>query len=656
MCGFVGFWGFGTQVSSIAHKISKRMAQKLTHRGPNDEGVWFDKTIELTFVHRRLSVIDLSPAGHQPMLSSTGRYVIAFNGEIYNHLKLREKLEKYTNKTIKWKGHSDTETLLEAIESWGVKKALQQSNGMFAFALWDRKKRVLCLARDRMGEKPLYYGWQGQGDNAVFLFGSELKALKIHPSFNDNVNTGALSFFLRHSYIPAPYSIYTDIAKLKAGHLLILDEKHFRQRTLPESLVYWSLVDVVLAGVADPWQGDDEAAIMHLDVLLRTILEEQMIADVPLGAFLSGGVDSSTVVALMQTQSTRPIKTFSIGFHEAGYNEAVHAKAVAKHLGTDHADLYVSSQEAQAVIPKLATIYDEPFSDPSQIPTFLLSKLAKEKVTVSLSGDAGDELFCGYNRYLIAKRWNNMHLVPVALRRRLANLISSFSPHQWDRLAMWLPGSALHANFGDKLHKVASVLESQTIDELYQGLNTHWLEPEKNILNGYETPNPFSNSMPNLTGLDGVQQMMVQDALTYLPDDILTKLDRAAMAVSLESRVPYLDHRNVEFAWRLPQSLKLRRGQSKWILRQVLNKYVPKELVERPKMGFNVPINTWLRGSLRDWSESLLSESRLKQEGFFNSDPIRRKWAEHLEGKRNWHAHLWDVLMFQAWLENERAA
>jgi asparagine synthase (glutamine-hydrolysing) len=521
-------------------------------------------------------------------------------------------------------------------------------------AVWDRQTRTLTLARDRIGEKPLYYGWQGRGSDAVFLFGSELKALRAHPAFENDINRGALSLQLRHNYIPAPYSIYAGIAKLLPGSLLTVS----LQQREPKVCSYWSAVQTAESGVANPFAGSADQAVDALEVLLKDAVRQQMMADVPLGAFLSGGVDSSTVVALMQAQSSRPVKTFSIGFHEAGYNEAEYAKAVARHLGTDHTELYVTAEQAMAVIPRLPTLYDEPFSDSSQIPTFLVSQLARQHVTVSLSGDAGDELFCGYNRYqMTASLWGKLAAAPLPLRRLAARGMISISPQSWSSLTGvvtgLLPRSARFADVGDKLHKGAGVLTSKSPDALYLGLVSHWHDPASVVIDGHEPPTLLTGDAPVLDGLDNVQRMMALDMLTYLPDDILVKVDRAAMSVSLETRVPFLDHRVVEFAWRLPQSMKLRDGQTKWALRQVLYRHVPQSLIERPKMGFGVPIADWLRGPLRDWGESLLEETRLRNEGFFNPAPIRRKWEEHLAGQRNWEYQLWDILMFQAWLEHQ---
>lgn len=651
MCGFAGYLG-GSVFGSKAEQVTLQgMTDAINLRGPDDDGHWFDQDRRIALGHRRLAIVDLSPAGHQPMPSASTRYVIAFNGEIYNHLALRAEMEQ-SGSAPAWRGHSDTETLLAGFDAWGIKATVERAVGMFAFAVWDRELKTLTLARDRLGEKPLYYGWQGQGEHAVFLFGSELKAMRKHPAFSAGIDRGALSLLLRHNYIPAPYSIYEGIGKLAPASLLTVSLASREPRI--ES--FWSATDVIEGGVRSTFDGSAEQAVEKLEVLLKDAIRQQMMADVPLGAFLSGGIDSSTVVALMQAQSERPVKTFSIGFHEEGYNEAEHAKAVAAHLGTDHTEMYVTPRQALDVIPRLPSIYDEPFSDSSQIPTFLVSQLAKQHVTVSLSGDAGDELFCGYNRYqMTANLWNNITSAPMQLRKLAARGLMSVSPGGWDRFARVasgvLPRSLQHARLGDKLHKGAAVLDSPSLDALYLNLVSHWQKPSSVVIGGHEPPTLLTGHSPSLSGLDHIERMMALDLLTYLPDDILAKVDRAAMAVSLETRVPFLDHRVVEFAWTLPQSMKLRDGQSKWALRQVLYKHVPKSLIERPKMGFGVPIDDWLRGPLRDWAENLLQPSRLQNEGFFHPAEIREKWQEHLSGQRNWQHHLWDILMFQAWLE-----
>jgi len=651
MCGICGFY---SKSSLKFDSAIKKMCAAISHRGPDDNGIWQDLNLGIVLGHQRLSIIDLSAAGHQPMQSSSGRFILSYNGEIYNYLALRTEL-KDINSNIKWRGNSDTETLLEGLEFWGIEATLKKLVGMFAFILWDKKLRCLTLVRDRMGEKPLYYGWQGKGDNSVFLFGSELKALKVHPNFRAEINRDAITLQFRHNCIPAPYSIYKDIYKLLPGHYLQLNENDLRKNLLPNSKPYWSLVDTAIYGANNPLSLSPEEIKLELEKLLTISVKQQMISDVPLGAFLSGGVDSSTIVALMQTQSARPIKTFTIGFNENDYNEAEYAKEVSRHLGTEHNELYVSAKQAMAVIPKLQSIYDEPFSDSSQIPTFLVSQLAKQYVTVSLSGDGGDELFCGYNRYIISKNFfNKLNLMPYFFKKILSLGIKSVTPKNWVRFSKIFPQLRQLDNFGDKMHKGATVLGSKNFSELHYRLASHFENPNEIVINSKEPSTFFTNFKPTLPGLDDQQQMMVLDCITYLPDDILVKLDRAAMATSLETRTPFLNHKLIECAWRIPQSLKLKNGISKWILREILKKYLPKKLIDRKKKGFGIPIDSWLRGPLRDWAESLLNKTRLDREGYLNSDKILIKWKEHLSGKMNWQYHLWDVLMFQAWLEKNK--
>jgi asparagine synthase (glutamine-hydrolysing) len=645
MCGIAGFLQTATGASSSEWpQILTRMGDAIRHRGPDDSGVWTDPDRGIGMVHRRLSIVDISAAGHQPMVSGSGRFVIVFNGEIYNHMDLRATLAG-----VFWRGHSDTETLLAGFDAWGVADTVARTNGMFAFAVWDKSDQTLTIGRDRLGEKPLYYGWQAN----TFLFGSELKALRAHPDFHARIDRNALTLLMRHNYVPAPHCIYQGIRKLLPGSLLVVN-KHDHDA---EASRYWDARTVVANGLAQPFSGSPEDAVNALDTLLRDAVSRQMMADVPLGAFLSGGVDSSTIVALMQAQSNRPVKTFTIGFHEAGFNEAEHAKAVAQHLGTDHTELYVTPQQALDVIPSLPTLYDEPFSDSSQIPTFLVSQMTRQHVTVSLSGDAGDELFCGYNRYLLGTSlWNKLSRLPVPLRVGLARMVTAVSPSVWNRMLGqmrgMLPARLAQTNVGDKLHKAAGVLAARTSVDLYRLLLNHWEDPSRLLLGAIEPATVLTDPALQPQTDHFVHQMMALDMLSYLPDDILVKVDRAAMGVGLETRVPMLDHRVVEFAWSLPLDYKLRNGVGKWPLRQVLDRYVPKELVDRPKMGFGVPIDSWLRGPLREWAEDLLNASRLRQGGYFEPEPIRRKWEEHLSGARNWQNHLWDVLMFQAWLQN----
>jgi asparagine synthase (glutamine-hydrolysing) len=632
MCGLTGFLlQYALDQQCDVTGVLTNMAQAIESRGPDAFGIWADPEAGMALAHRRLAIVDLTPSGAQPMVAAGGRYVLAFNGEIYNHLKLRAELD-----CLAWRGHSDTETLLAGFEAWGVEATLQRAIGMFAFALWDRELRVLTLGRDRLGEKPLYYGWQGQGSQAVFLFGSEVSALRRHPAFAAPINRDALALYMRHNCIGGEHSIYQGIHKLLPGHLLTLAAG----QTEPRVWAWWSAADVVQRGVARPFAGSAEQAVDALEALLSSAVGQQMVADVPLGAFLSGGVDSS-----------RPVKTFSVGFHEAGYNEAEYAKAVAKHLGTEHTELYVSAQQALDVIPKLPALYSEPFADSSQIPTYLVSQLARQNVTVALTGDAGDELFCGYNRYkMTAQLWDKLQRVPKPLRRAAAAAITAVSPARWDALGRLL---AL-PHLGNQMHKGSGVLSSDSAENIYWQLVSHWNKNDDVVLDHRELVRFSLPLQANLKGLSSVERMMALDLIGFLSDDILTKVDRAAMGVSLETRVPMLDHRVVDFAWSLPLDYKLRGGVTKWPLREVLQRYVPRALIERPKMGFGMPLDHWLRGPLRDWVENLISESRLSQEGFFNPAPIRKKWAEHLSGHRNWQHHIWDVLMFQAWLENQK--
>lgn len=633
MCGITGILTENSKESLSA--ICTAMTVSLKHRGPDDHDVWSEDGVALG--HARLSIVDLSNAGHQPMLSSDGRWVLVYNGEIYNHKEIKKELE---SSGVRFCGHSDTEVVVEGIAAWGIEATVKKLNGMFAFALWDKKEKNLHLVRDRLGIKPLYWGCFG----GLFLFGSELKALRAHPGWQPKVNRNAISGFMRHNYISAPMSIYEGVYKLSPGSILTI-----RAGKEPRIDPYWSLSDVAQEGQKNEFDYTDSEAIEALDSLLRDAVGRRMVADVPLGAFLSGGIDSSTVVALMQAQSSRPVHTYTIGFHESGFNEAQHAAAVAKHLGTEHTELYVNSRDAQDVIPKLAEIYDEPFADSSQIPAYLVSAMTRQHVTVALSGDGGDECFSGYSRYFLAERIRqSQRFVPKSLRSVAASLVCSISPKYLDRLSGILPASIRPSQFGDRLHKLAGVL-SEGEDDFYRKLISHWDDPESIVLDGKESKGIIWDSSVCDIVPEFVNRMRYLDMLTYLPDDILTKVDRASMAVSLEARVPLLDHRVVEFSWRLPKHFKIREGKGKWLLRQVLSQYIPKELVERPKMGFGVPIGDWLKDPLREWAEELLDEKKMKEEGYFNVEAIRQKWNEHLSGSRNWQYHLWDVLMFQAW-------
>jgi asparagine synthase (glutamine-hydrolysing) len=658
MCGITGFFNTAHRYRSNELKtIVIAMADTLRHRGPDDGYIWTDADAGIALGHRRLSILDLSDAGRQPMHSGSGRYVIVFNGEIYNYREIRKELEAESRgPSLSWRGSADTEVMLAAFSHWGVEEAVKRFVGMFAFALWDRQDRVLYLVRDRIGEKPLYYGYMEN----TFLFGSELKALCRHPAWKGEINRDALTLFLRHNCIPAPYSIFKNIYKLSPGTILTIPVGR-RQPEMSLPKPYWSAREIVERGIADPFTGSEAEAIEHLDSLLRATVRQQMAADVPLGAFLSGGVDSSTIVALMQAQSDRPVKSFTIGFHEEQYNEAEHAKAVARHLGTEHTELYITPADALAVIPGLPTLYDEPFSDASQIPTYLVSQLTRKHVTVSLSGDAGDELFAGYNRYFWGESiWRSIGWMPPVMKKASASLLTSFSPQTWEflfkTLGPVLPNRLRQKNPADKVQKLSEVVNVVSPIDMYRKFATHWENPASMVVNSAEPLTALTDATKRVDIKDYIQVMMYLDLISFLPDDILAKVDRAAMGVSLETRVPFLDHRVVEFSWQIPLSMKIRNGQGKWLLRQVLYKYVPRELIERPKSGFAVPIDSWLRGPLREWAEDLMDEKRLREEGYLEPAPIRQKWLEHLSGKRNWQYHLWDVLMFQSWLANQARA
>ena len=661
MCGITGFIQSDDFNLDAATDIATRMADAIVHRGPDDSCVWLDEHAGLALAHQRLSIVDLSPAGHQPMMSSGGRYVMVFNGEIYNHQELRLELEKHSQfnaslndgvSEIHWRGHSDTETLLAAFEVWGIEATLKKTVGMFAIALWDRELNVLTLARDRIGEKPLYYGFQ----NKTFMFGSELKALKAHPDFLSEIDRDVLCLYLRHCYIPAPFSIYKGIHKLLPGTYVQLNLHSDVELPTLTPKAYWNMEDVAKMGAAYPFQGSDAEAISALDKQLRESIGLQMLADVPLGAFLSGGVDSSTVVALMQAQSDRPIKTFSIGFEEASFNEAGYAKDVAMHLGTDHTELYVSSAEAMEVIPLLGKMYDEPFADSSQIPTYLVSKMAKQHVKVSLSGDAGDELFCGYNHYKLAEKWQKIEKIPYCVRRIAGCLINFVASHLSGYSLSLFRKTIPFTNFlGERLRNIGNRLISiHGTNDLYLSISSQIEALEDIVIGSREAESWLKKMGKDELFSDAKQQMMFIDSMLYLPNDILVKVDRAAMANSLETRVPFLDHRLVEFVWRLPMKMKMRNGQSKWILRQVLYKYVPRQLIDRPKAGFSIPLGEWLRGPLKEWAEAMLCDQRLDQEGYFNHSLIRKKWLDYLDGHDRHKLFIWNVLMFQVWLDENK--
>lgn len=633
MCGIAGYLSTG-RASEV---VAAEMVGRLRHRGPDGGGVWCDPETGVALAHRRLAIIDLSDAGRQPMASPDGRYVVTYNGEIYNHLVLRAELEE-CNAAPPWTGHSDTETLVVALQAWGVVKTLQRLNGMFAIAVWDRKRRVLSLARDRAGEKPLFYGRESSG--GVFLFGSELKALTAHPEWRGVIDRDSLVLFLGHGYVPAPRSIYCGVHKLPAGHYI---EVGLGDIADPAPAPYWSLIEAVAEGKDRPINQPPQAQIELLDTALRESVRLRMASDVPLGAFLSGGIDSSTIAAMMQSQSSRPVKTFTIGFDAAGYNEAGHAKAVAAHLGTDHTELYLTARDALDVLPSLGGVWDEPFADSSQVPTLLLSQMTRRHVTVALSGDGGDELFCGYNRYAQGHDlYQILRRLPIPVRALTSRALTVLPTQSIDRLIQHLPQQWRYPAIGDRFQKLADVLNIDDGIDFYRALVSQIKNAEQYVVGGsaidldLEVPSSLYMSDPR-------EVMMYLDTLKYLPDDILTKVDRASMSTGLEARVPMLDHNVIELAWRLPMDVKLRDGQTKWILRRVLNRYVPNHVMDRPKMGFGVPIDHWLRGPLREWAESLLGRDRLIQEGFFIADSIRDLWEKYSKGDASSHRQLWNV-------------
>lgn len=667
MCGITGFITRESGILRRADEVARGMASAIAHRGPDDAGTWSDTAAGVAFGHRRLAIVDLSPAGHQPMRARGGRYVLAFNGEIYNHLELRSALESVVG-PLSWVGHSDTETLLACFEQWGIEATLTRTVGMFAMAVWDGQQRMLSLARDRFGEKPLYYGWS----RAAFVFGSELKAVRAFPGFDNRVSREALMQYLRFMYVPAPRSIHEGIFKLEPGCLLrVAGDAALRPRAHPLQAGdsadgvairrWWSAAESMAAAAANPIQ-DAQLAQEMLEQRITEAVRLQSVADVPLGAFLSGGVDSSTIAALMQRQSSRRIRTFTIGFDEQGFDEAPYARAVADHLGTDHTEFRVTPAEALDVIARLPQMYDEPFADSSQIPTHLVCHAARKHVTVALSGDAGDELFGGYNRYFWAPSiWKKVAWVPYPLRSGLGRALTAVPTHAWDSAGGAVNrirrGSLGVQRLGDKAHKLAARLRSvRNVDDLYLSLVSEWQNPASLLQDGTGSPwsepaSLLAGPLPSAGANEEQGRMMYWDTVTYLPDDILCKVDRAAMSVSLETRVPLLDHRVAELAWQLPLSMKIRGMQGKLALRQVLYRHVPRGLIERPKAGFAIPVGQWLRGPLRSWAEALLGEDRLAREGYFRPGPIRAAWQEHLHGARDWTYRLWNILMFQAWLE-----
>jgi asparagine synthase (glutamine-hydrolysing) len=624
MCGIVGFidvtyGGYDRQAALSSMTVSIR------HRGPDDQGIWMGRDDEAALGHRRLSVIDLSSAAHQPMVSGNGRYVIVYNGEVYNFADLRAEL---LAEGIDFTSEGDTQVVLEACAAWGVDAAVSRFNGMFAFALWDRREKSLALALDRFSIKPLYWCEHG----GVFLFGSELKSLAAHPAFRNDIDRGALAGFMRYGYVPGVRTIYAGVHKVEPGTVMT-----WRPNMGVNVTRYWDMREVANRGLTNADTRSEGELVEALDDVLRAAVKCRMVSDVPMGAFLSGGIDSSTITALMQDQSKVPIRTFSIGFSERGYDESGYAREVARHLGTDHTELLVTEKEAQEVILKLPSLYDEPFADSSQIPTYLVSALARASVTVALSGDGGDEMFGGYNRHVLAQRISQVFAaVPYSVRKGLGFLAASIPQFVWES-----PRRA------DKIAKLAAMMRERTVEDAYHGLSAFWNPSDPVVLNASGEIAGWHKKWPQFGG--AAEKMMLLDAETYLTGDILTKVDRASMGVGLEARVPFLDYRVVQYAWRLPMSVKIRDGRGKWILRQVLDKYVPANLIERPKMGFGVPVDSWLRGDLRDWAEDLLDETRLNREGFFDVAMVRRKWDEHVSGKRNWQHQLWCVLIFQAW-------
>lgn len=648
MCGLTGFWDPSARFKKTnAIKLLSSMAKTIESRGPDGQGEWYDQSTGIGFAHRRLAIVDLSPTGHQPMHSSSERSVITYNGEIYNFAEIRKELE---NSGIHFRGHSDTEVLLEGCEYWGVETMVKKCIGMFAFAFWDRKLRRLTLVRDRLGIKPLYWG----RCNGTWFFGSQVKSIAAHPNFDVNVNRNVMARFVQHAYVSSPDSIYQNLQQLRPGHLVHIDANGETSEHR-----YWDLPAIATAQVNQGTASTYLELVDELDVLLSDAVERRMISDVPLGAFLSGGVDSSVVAALMQARSEQKVRTFSIGFNEQGFNEAEYAGEVARHLGTDHTEMYVSHQQVLDLVPRIAEAYDEPFGDSSQLPTQMLCALTKKEVTVALSGDGGDELFAGYNRYLVSERLRQGYENwPRCLRQISAGLLRSAKPATWDQIGRMIPATKRPGMLGDKLHKLAAVINLDNFEQVYPALLQYWQQGggadqipfERPIVQGVSSvATPIGWSEGHAAVTDPVMRMQLMDMMSYLPDDILTKVDRASMDVGLEARVPLLDHRVVEFSWRLPQSAKLVNGKGKLILRDVLDRYVPRQLIERPKMGFGVPLDAWLRGPLRDWAEDLLDPVNLRDEDMFEVEPIRRRWAEHLSGQRNWQYSLWNILMAQAW-------
>lgn len=643
MCGFAGF--VSREVDPASSQILEAMGRAIAYRGPDDSGTWLSGELGIGLVHRRLAIQDLSPAGAQPMASASGRFVIAFNGEIYNFQALRAELE---NNGCCFRGHSDTEVMLQAIEAWGLLESLSRFEGMFAFALVDLEEWSLTLARDRMGEKPLYFGWQGN----TLLFGSELKALRAHPAWQGDIDTRAITLLLRHNVIPGPLSIHKGIHKLPPASFVQFALSDTEPGFSPEPRRYWKLEACFQEQRV--YQSVDDASV-ELETLLGNVIERQMVSDVPLGAFLSGGIDSSTVVALMQERAKQRVRTFSIGFNEPGFNEAEHAAAVAKHLGTDHIELYVTEQQARDLVPRIPEIYDEPFADSSQIPTFLVSEMTKKHVTVALSGDGGDELFCGYTRYPgVLNAWQRRN----GFAGRLRKLATALPPGLSSRLVRALvPGQGTRTAeaIRYRLQRIQSSASASDLSEFYRRSVSLWPDPALALVNADEYQYGLNQDLPAGLAEETLKTLMWRDLNWYLPDDILTKVDRAAMACSLETRIPMLAPDIVTFALGLPESLNLNAGVGKQVLRSLLYRHVPRALIDRPKQGFAVPVAEWLRGSLRDWVESLLSEQRLRDQGYWHTGTVRWIWQEHLSGRENYSSELWGILMFQAWLDHNKS-
>ncbi|HEU4630935.1 MAG TPA: asparagine synthase (glutamine-hydrolyzing) [Gemmatimonadaceae bacterium] len=637
MCGLAGFWS-PTGLDRSAAALTRDMTDALRHRGPDDAGAWADVDAGVALGHRRLSIIDLSAEGHQPMRSASGRFVIVFNGEIYNFRALRAELAG-----VAFRGHSDTEVLLAAIERCGVVETLRRAAGMFALALWDARDRVLHLARDRAGEKPLYVG---EGADGTLLFGSELRALRAHPAFDGEIDRDALALLLRHNYIPAPHTIHRRVQKVAPG--TVLSVRRADGRLVRETTRYWSARAAAETGVREPLANDERGARRALDACLREVVGEQMIADVPLGAFLSGGIDSSLVVAIMRQVSAAPVRTFTIGFADPRYDEAAHARAVARHLGTEHTELQLSPAELLDVVPRLPAIYDEPFADSSQIPTYLVAALARRSVTVALSGDGGDELFGGYTQYgQLDGVWRRVSRLPRAVRPLYGAMLRGTAPYA-ERAAALAGAAGRYPQLGFRLARRGAVHAAPTPEEVHRRLVSHWADPASVVLGaGRDVAGAAFGETSALPRV--VERVMLLDFCSYLPDDVLVKVDRATMAVSLESRAPLLDHRVVELAWRIPFELKRRGDMGKYLLRSLLHEYVPREIVDRPKRGFAVPLADWLRGPLHDWAGDLLAPDRLRREGFFEVRTLMRRWREHARAEQDWSAQLWPVLMFQAW-------